>query len=57
MSLIDKGLDFERLLNLPSRNKIGRIKYVKEENLQEEYENIKLQIKNDINTGEVSESA
>lgn len=57
MSLIDKGVEIDNLLNLPSRNKIGRIKYIKEENLQGEYENIKRQITNDLNTGEVSESA
>ena len=57
ISLTDKGLDFDSLLNLPSRNRIGRVKYVKEENIQEEFESIKLQIKNDSNTGEVSKSA
>ncbi len=56
-TLINKGTEFETLLTLESRNKIGRIKYVKEENLQDEYEKVMALIKEDLHKPEVASNA
>ncbi|MCD7810782.1 MAG: V-type ATP synthase subunit A [Ruminococcus sp.] len=45
----EKGADPERLSSLPVREKIGRFKYVPENKIDEEYENIRTEISDEIN--------
>lgn len=47
-SALDSGADIERLAALPVREGIGRFKYVKEENISEEYEKIIGELENQI---------
>lgn len=45
---LEKGADIERLVAVPSREAIGRFKYVKEENIDAEYEKTLAQLKREI---------
>lgn len=47
-SALDSGADIERLAALPVREGIGRFKYVKEENISEEYDKIIGELENQI---------
>ena len=47
-SALDLGADIERLAALPVREGIGRFKYVKEENISEEYDKIIGELENQI---------
>lgn len=47
-SALDLGADIERLAALPVRERIGRFKYVKEENISAEYEKIIGELENQI---------
>ncbi len=45
---LEKGADIEKLVSLPARELIGRFKYIKEENTDDEYEKILSQLKREI---------
>lgn len=47
---LSKGADVEKLIGLPIRERIGRFKYVPQENINKEYEDIKNQLELDIET-------
>ena len=47
---LSKGADVEKLIGLPIRERIGRFKYVPQENINKEYEDIKNQLEFDIET-------
>ena len=47
---LSKGADVEKLIGLPVRERIGRFKYVPQENINKEYEDIKNQLELDIET-------
>ena len=47
---LSKGADVEKLIGLPVRERIGRFKYVPQENINKEYEDIKNQLEFDIET-------
>lgn len=42
--LLDKGVTIEDILKMPVREKIGRFKYIKHENINNEYEKIDIQL-------------
>lgn len=46
---LDKGANIELLVNLPSRERIGRFKYVSENNINDEFEQIEAQLDSEIN--------
>ena len=46
---LDKGANIELLINLPSRERIGRFKYVSENNINDEFEQIEAQLDSEIN--------
>ena len=49
VSALDNGADIEKLISVPVREAIGRFKYIHEDNIEEEYTKISLDIKNEIN--------
>lgn len=46
---LEKGADIEKLVNIPSREMIGRFKYVKEEDIDEQYSKTLSQLKKEFN--------
>ena len=48
VSALDNGADIEKLISVPVREAIGRFKYIHEDNIEEEYTKISLDIKNEI---------
>ena len=48
VSALENGADIEKIISVPVREAIGRFKYIHENNIEEEYAKISLEIKNEI---------
>ena len=48
VSALETGADIEKIISVPVREAIGRFKYIHENNIEEEYAKISLEIKNEI---------
>lgn len=46
---LKNGADIEKLVSLPERERVGRFKYVQNENTEKEYEDIMLNLEKSIN--------
>ena len=49
LEAIEKGLKTSNIFNLPVREKIGRLKYVKEEDVQKAYDSIEFELDEQLN--------
>ncbi len=48
VSALESGADIEKIISVPVRESIGRFKYIHEDNIENEYTKISLEIKNEI---------
>jgi V/A-type H+-transporting ATPase subunit A len=48
MDAIKAGADFKKLTDLPVREKIGRYKYIEEQDIKEAYDRISKQINDEV---------
>jgi V/A-type H+-transporting ATPase subunit A len=48
VTALDKGADIERLVDLPVRERIGRYKYISMDQSKDEYDNIQIELSNQI---------
>ena len=55
LKALERGASINKLVSLPVREQIGRIKYVKEDRVKREYDNIYLQLQKQIDSIESEE--
>ena len=55
LKALERGASINKLVSLPVREQIGRIKYIKEDRVKREYDNIYLQLQKQIDSIESEE--